>query len=190
MITLSLSRARTARIWLGELPSAIYEGDSTIQAVLEARTASLNSARVVAVEMKQHRGGRMLYGLVGGAMIPNHSSKLSVSVQTSTSIHHPFPNSLMTPANPNTGFPQNKDVFTGMLEQYAHGVISGVHRASDQLTSLYAGDLVVNCGAYHIHESAQAFFAHISNIVVRIMNLDEDLPSEEELAGMIEIIDA
>src|SRR6266852_6021104 len=100
MITLNLSRARTARVWLGDLPPATYEADGIIKTVIEARAAAFSSTRVVVVEMKQHRGGRMLYGLVRGEFSPSNSSQLNVSVHTSAGADLPFPSSLMTWTDP------------------------------------------------------------------------------------------
>jgi hypothetical protein len=176
MIILNLV-GRKARIWIGEMPFASCNVDRSIESFIEASAPSFKELRCAAVELIEHRGGRILYGLLGAELRPNASENLHLQINISSTVGAPFVDSIDS---------SKGKVFIGLPQQYADGVLAGVLTVKDQLNTICVGDLLFNCAAYHDDASTQAFFSYLSNIVVRILSSDEWVPSKHEIAALFQ----
>jgi hypothetical protein len=185
MISLSLSRARTVRVWLGELPPARYEANSRFEVVVDATPTEASDPHIVAVEMKQNRGGRILYGLVGGRFDPDNSIQLRIFVNATSANGVLFSDSLMTSTNL-PGNQRAETVFVGLPEDYARAITHSIESKTKQLNLKKAGTILFDCAAYHTYESSESFFAYVAGIALEIMNLADRCPSEAELIRVIE----
>jgi hypothetical protein len=72
-----------ARAWQGELPSLPTRPSQVVQRGMEVPPSPWASRSMAAIEVFLPRGGRFIYGLLGGAFTPNDSKELVVQVASS-----------------------------------------------------------------------------------------------------------
>lgn len=167
---------RLARFWLGELPDATYECTQKVTHTLSAGGPRPDKTlNLAAAEVLVHVGGRMLYGLLGGRWQPESDSQLSVEVLVSTSNERLFPDSLAGGTD---------EVRVGLPSEYIEGVLDGIDLAKGELNFVAAGKLSIDHAAHGAIGSSNAIYKHLAAALVKLFNLAQTKPSDEELAAL------
>ena len=175
MILLTLPFNRRARVWIGELPQAVYEGGTVVNQVVEGTREPFGEVRRAAVEFYVPSGPRSMYGLLGAVLSPDQLHRLCVQVNTSHELGRWFADSLAGTSD---------DVRVGLPDEYVGGVLDGILAARQQVGNLCSGGLVFSCAAHGERSSNHLIFNHLSRIVVSILNMETDSPSEQTLAAL------
>lgn len=167
-----------SRVWLGELPEAGYEPSHTVERVIEGAHAGFQRARRAAVELVKPVSAFSHYGLLGATLKPDAHGITGIQVLASHAAGELFSDTI---------FHYAERVRTGLPDEYVNGVFDGVEAAREQLSGLRSGTLVFDRAAHEAVGSSAATYKYLSNIVVRILNLETESPSEEELAELFEL---
>jgi hypothetical protein len=176
MRTPSIGAFRQARVWIGELPDAIYPPVDTLTHVVAAgRLPIRNGLTLATVEVFVPLGGRALYGLLGGRLKPTKGSHLSVQLSVSAPNEHSFPDSLAEKVD---------DVRVGLPAEYVQGVFDGIDLAKGELNTVAAGKLFIDCAAHGAIGSSSAIFKHLAAVLVKLFNIAQAESSDEELAKL------
>jgi hypothetical protein len=176
MIDLNLDRYKKARVWVGELPKLSYDVLQVEQRRLEAEGSILAEVRCAAVELLIPTGPRSLYGALGAMVTPGACGQLLVQVAIS-----PLDGELVASAL--TG--RMDEVHIGLPQEYAGAVLEGAVN-TEEIHLLGPGILRFNHAAHGEVSSAQVIFRRLARTVVRLLCLDTEAVSEEELRKMLE----
>jgi hypothetical protein len=90
---LTLPFNRRARVWIGELPQAVYEGGTAVNQVVDGTREPFSQVRRAAVEFYVPSGPRSMYGLLGAVLSPHQLQRLFVQVNTSQKLGRSFADS-------------------------------------------------------------------------------------------------
>ncbi|HEX8475599.1 MAG TPA: hypothetical protein VF666_16340 [Pyrinomonadaceae bacterium] len=178
ILTLHTTEHLSSRVWLGELPEVGYEPSHTVERVIEGALHGFAGVRRAAVELLKPVGAFSHYGLLGATLKPGTSGIVSVHVMASHTNGEIFSDTI---------FPYSGRVRTGLPDEYVNGVLEGVEAASEQTGGLRSGTLVFNRAAHEAVGSNTATFKYLSNVVVRILNLETDAPSEDEITELFKL---
>jgi hypothetical protein len=176
VINPGLERYKRARVWVGELPNLSYDVLQVEERRLEAEGAMLAAVRCAAVELLIPTGPRSLYGALGAMFSPGAGGQLLVQVATS-----PLDGELVASAL--TG--RLDAVHIGLPEWYAGAVLEGAV-STEEIHLLGPGILRFDHAAHGEVSSAQVIFRRLVRTVVRLLCLDMEAVSEEELRKMLE----
>jgi hypothetical protein len=169
----ALQGERNARVWIDELPHAMYEPVSIDEFVLPASSATW-PAREVAVEYLAHTGARLLQGLLGCRFTPDRSDSLKVRVATGASDENSW-----TPI-----FVLRKDRYrVGLPQEYGRAVLERL-RATESLTRLGPGTLIIGCAGHSDIGSSQSLFGRLTGMMIGVLLLPDADPSDEQLAAV------
>jgi hypothetical protein len=133
--------------------------------------------RVAALELFLPKGGRALYGLLGAEFLPNTSQVLEVCVDTVVKNGPHVTWSLAA---------QVDQVYAGILDEYAEGIISGACE-SKALLALGSGVVNFRWGAHGIVGSSSGFFKRLSDSVITLLSLETLDISGQNLIKMLDI---
>jgi hypothetical protein len=139
------------RVWLSELPMQKVGYDAITEKRYPAsQTLGIATGFKVAAEVLIPRGGRSLYGLLGGEFLPAAGDQLLVSVPTlKTASTLRYQGALAE---------QFDMVSCGLLNEYAEFVIQGVDAAVKERSELSSGSLSMVCSAYgEVSSNSQIF---------------------------------
>ena len=174
MRTLELGKHRQARIWIGELPGLACSSIKTLTHTITAERESQNGLRLAAIEVFAHVGPRSMYGLLGGHWKPHANTQLNIQVEISAANERLFTNSLAL----------NDEVRVGLPIEYGNAVLTGVKAAKIELAALTAGELSIDCAAHGAIGSCEAVYKHLATTLVKLFNLTNSEPSNEELMNL------
>ena len=124
MVTLHW-RARSARVWLHELPAWYYEIAEIVEKTQEALEEERVPARERAVELFFLIGARHYYGGIAVTFTPTRNGKLVVQVPLSAGVGLPYEASLAGKLDTS---------YKGLPKEYTSGVFEGLmKRGKDTL---------------------------------------------------------
>jgi hypothetical protein len=171
MRTLDLGKYQRARIWMGDLPDAIYTPQKNLKHRIPTKQPSYATTKTAAVEMVIPTGGRSFYGLIGGRLEPSSESFVDLTVGISQSNGRPSYDPLSA----------NDLVRVGLPEEYAEAVLSGVDLANNQLGSLAAGRMLIDCAAHGSVGSCSDMFKRLTLGLTKMLNAHEEELSNNEI---------
>jgi hypothetical protein len=180
ILTLHDTELFRSRVWLGELPQAGYEPSHTVERVTEGALPGFAGVRRAAVELVKPVGAFSHYGLLGATLTPGDA-------QGNTTTIHVLASDGNGEIFSDTIFHYPERVRTGLPNEYVNGVMDGIEAASEQAGGLRGGALVFNRAAHEAVGSNTATFKYLSNIVVRILDMETDAPSEDEIAELFKL---
>ena len=173
MIEFTLPYHCRARVWLGELPQASYLADYTVERSIEAKSPDFNNVRLAAVELREPKGPRVLYGLLGAEFRPLKSNNLDLQVNVSSNDNLRIADSSLN---------QSGDILVGLPKEYIDSVVRGVFDIGEKADGIFAGTLLFNCAAHSIVGSSESIFRRLSYIVVQILFSPKNTLSEHDLS--------
>jgi hypothetical protein len=176
IVALNLDRYTKARVWWGELPDLRYNALRLGERTLEAQGAALANARCAAVELFIPTGTRFLYGILGAAFSPVDIGRLLVQVAVSAEDGERVATSLAGRVD---------DVRVGLPQEYTEAVLEGA-TGMDEIHRLGPGVVRFDVAAHGRISSAQVIFRRLARTVMRLLCLDAEPASEEELRKMLE----
>jgi hypothetical protein len=171
MKTLRPGFERQARVWIGELPDAIYPAEKSVRHVLSTSDRSVVEPLLAAVEFFAHVGPRTYFGLLGGQLLPSETGRLAVNVSITDTEGKPFLN------NPSSKVDK---IRVGLPSEYVGGVLAGVALAKKELDVLSSGNLLINCAAHGYIGSSESTFKHLALILLKLFNSQNILAMDEE----------
>ncbi len=177
MITLDLQPYRKGRVWLSDLPDLLQPNTIALQRSMATDNQVIGVKRTAAVELFLPKGGRALYGLLGAEFLPNTSKLIEVRVDSVTKNGLEVPWSLAS---------QVDQVYAGILDEYAEGVISSAC-ASENLYALGSGIVNFRWGAHGLVGSSTHFFKRLSRIVITLLKSNASDILEEYLVSLINV---
>jgi hypothetical protein len=177
MRVLDLQPYRKGRVWFKELPGLLQQDTTVLQRSVAIDSSTSGISRAAALELFLPKGGRALYGLLGAEFIPNTTQTLEVRVEMVTESRVAVPWALASTID---------QVYAGILDEYAEGVINGAC-SSKALNTLGSGILSFRWGAHGMIGSSSGFFRRLSSNVISLLSLDTYEMSEEHLRSLIEI---
>jgi|HubBroStandDraft_5_1064220.scaffolds.fasta_scaffold151810_2 hypothetical protein len=172
MRILELGKHRRARVWIGELPNVMYTSSETLTQSIVADRKAHRWLKLAAVEVFVPLGPRSMYGLLGGGFEAGTEDNLNVDVNISGENGQTYSNSLAATGD---------EVRVGLPAEYAKAVITGVEFTKNELNSIVAGKITINGAAYGTIGSCDAVFKHLTVILVKLFNLTNLEPSDDEL---------
>ena len=168
-------RLSKARIWLDTLPDWSYEIDNVIEFPREVFVGNSTGMRYVAAELFLLRGPRALYGGLGAVFVPRQTHQLIVRVSTSTAAGQIFGESLVGTLD---------TARVGLPNEYVPGVLEGVMNAQESQVP-GPGTLTFSCAVHSELGSSLWVFRVLSRILLRLIGLDKDTVSEEDILTFI-----
>jgi hypothetical protein len=169
MKTLELGKYRRARVWLGELPDAVYSASPSFAKFGEV---DRGEAKIAAVELLIPTGGRTIYGLLGGQFKPAAGYGMSIEIAASTQSQRAFSAALTGPAD---------RAYVGLPAEYTDAVNAGIKLAKEPLSKLGNGTLSINCAAHSLSGSSSLIFRHLALILIKLMGVAGTSPTDGDL---------
>jgi hypothetical protein len=170
--TVNLGGYRKARVWIGELPDAVFQPTGTRVQMYEASGSGPGLPSLAAVELSVFVSARFIYGLIGGDWRPNAAGELRVSIHTSSSNGTLLPDHLSA---------RGEDVRVGLPDEYSEGVLAGVQQWVEALEVVPSGELTINCAAHGLVSSSQMAFKRVSWTLCKLLTTDGAALTDEEL---------
>jgi hypothetical protein len=174
MRTLKIGRFRRARVWIGDVPDVTSASQNILVRDYVARRHVVYKPRQAAVELFVPLGARSMYGLLGGHFTYEAAPELHVEVSISSAQERLFPESLATAAD---------QVRVGLPQEYAEAVFAGVEFAGSD-SPLASGRLIVDLAAHGAVSSCIAIYKHISAALLKLFNLPNGEPSDDDLIAL------
>jgi hypothetical protein len=175
MITLLLPFNRKARVWVNDLPRAVFEAKDSYEVVLPAKNHMFNSVQKACVEWLVPTGPRAIYGLLGAEYVPIQNGEIHIQINSSQGNEPSFSDSLAHPID---------DVRVGLPSEYVPGIISGLSLAKQEIQELLSGKVIFQCAAHGQVGSSEMIFKYLSSIVIRILMSEDKNLSAEKLASL------
>jgi hypothetical protein len=177
MRVIRVGRHSKARIWLGELSELTYPVVEVLERTLEAGASSLPAVRRAAIEMFLPQGGYVMYGLLGAEVIPQRSGRLVAQVAVSGPAEQQLVWSLAGRID---------DVRLGILREYSTSVLDGVS-STEESRSLGSGVVRFDRAAHGAVGSSPWLFQRLSAAVVRLLPLQAESLSDEDVAELLRL---
>jgi len=174
MRVLNLGKHRRARIWIGDVPDAVYESKDKLIRSVRADCKMQDKFKQAAIEVAIPLGGRSMYGLLGGELRPGSSPILDVNISMGSPKGRLFADSLAGTTD---------EVRVGLPAEYAEAVFDGIALARGELTRLAAGRLLINRAAHGAVGSCDAVFKHLAAALIKLLNSGPE-PSDVELINL------
>jgi len=173
VIPVRISQSRNAKVWIGELPNALYDPISTLEAEVRALTRSSHSS--CAVELVHYRGPHVLYGLLGAEFRAEPSPGLRIRVGTTEEEGKVFADSLA---------PKDDIVRVGLPKEYAGVVFGEFVRTQAENPQIGSGLLTVSCAAHGRVTSAEFIFRQLAKVVLRLLGFTKSDISPDNLLSL------
>jgi hypothetical protein len=164
MHSFALSRHRRANGWLDEAPPADFTASSTVTRVVRPKVVVHATRRIAGVEINIPHGPRASYALLGADLVESDVDGLEVIVSVGAK-GPPFAPSLALKPD---------DVKTGLLDEYAGAVVTGIERVAESGGLPANVSLRFRWAAYGLVGSSPSVFADVSGFVARLLILPKD----------------
>jgi hypothetical protein len=167
---------REAGIWLDELPNWHYEGTETIERQFDSTSSDQMVNISSAIELFVPLGARFYYGALAVTFIPAIIGPLVVQVPI-----------LESEVILQDALVDNKldTVFIGLFPEYARGIFDGLLN-TDATQLLGSGMLSISGAAHGAIGSSPWMFKLLSRISVKLLTLDKNDVSDEQLIKLIQ----
>jgi hypothetical protein len=159
--SMELSHHRRANVWLDEAPPAAYAGASVVTKMVVPRVVVHPVRESAGVEIGIPHGPMASYALLGGELVEADVDGLEVIVFVNEG-GVDFPTSL-------AGTPDR--VKTGLLDEYANAVISGVAKVAEAVGAPTNRKLRFRWAAHGVVGSSPSIFERTSGIVLQLLTL-------------------
>lgn len=170
-----LSFHRRANVWLDETPPAEFMASSKLTQLVKPKKIVGFSRRIAAIELCIPRGPFASYAFLGGELVDSNVDGLEVILPVN-SIGAPFAPSLALTAD---------KVKSGMPEEYADAVFTGIERAASSTGIPVGYSLRFRWAAHGMVGSSSSMFEKVTGIIVRLFALSKDA-SEEQIVALLE----
>lgn len=173
-----LDRHAVAKVWLEELPLAIYSADYLITEVIDKNLKNNSVTRKAALEIIVPVGPKSLYGLLGAEFEPNDSGHLVLEVLVSTDNEPIYTKSLANDLDL---------VKVGLPSEYKESVVDGIldHLKNNQIShQLGSGILKIDRAAHGEINSSNKFFRQIAITLIQLLMLEGAI-SDTEVTDII-----
>ena len=172
MIRLDLPRYRKARVWVENLPSALFESERTLEHTIPAsKQISVATQRIIIVELLVPKGPRLEYGLLGAELQSELSAELRILVNIAPASSLASNDSLLPRAL--------DEVKIGLPFPYGEAVIKGVTAVAKEMSELVTGKLHFKYAALGNVSSSAAIFELLGRTVFRLL-MTGDIPVHKE----------
>jgi hypothetical protein len=171
-LSLDLGKCRQVNVWLHDLPDAGFEGEERTEIILPAAKASF--VRRGALEMLVPIGGRLIYGLLGGILVPANPVVLRVEIHISENRSKRFNGAIL----------KSEKTFVGLPREYVPGIQRALAISGDHIPTLPAGSIKLEHAAHGEVSSNQAIFGHLTISLIKLFSLENIQPVEDELVKM------
>jgi hypothetical protein len=177
MRSIALRNHGKARVWLDALPEAPYAVSERIHRHLKGTHGSSSRSFDAGVELFLPRGGRFMYGLLGGSFRNSEGEILQLAIDLSTVREPFFPASLAASLD---------GVRLGLPAEYAEAVVNGLTAAAGGSASFAPGHLLINRAAHSAVGSSSQIFQALAAILVDVIRIGRfDIPDDH----LISLID-
>jgi hypothetical protein len=157
---LDLGKFRHARVWIDSEPDARYESTYEVSAEVPGRGRC--QPRSGAVEVLVPAGAHVMYGLLGGRIVPSDAGRLRVVAAISASDGTRFDSILC---------PHGDRLHVGLPHEYAPAIEGGLRAATAGTPTeiLPSGELVVDCAVHAEVGSSVALFTTLTGILIGLL---------------------
>jgi hypothetical protein len=172
MFKIELSKYRTARVWISELPESRAER-STIRVIeFPSQRGTQHVKRHAAIEVSFITGPRTLYGMLGATIEHDLSSRIECRLACDPTLpFEPLP------------FPDAEVHRPGLPCEFADAIISSIK--SQGASRLGGGALCVDRAAYSVTGSSNDLFRRLSATLVDLLTPHGQSCSKPELKELI-----
>jgi hypothetical protein len=175
---ISCTAAKSARVWVRELPDASYPSSGIVRKSIPALADGQIFNPVAAVEILVPMGARAYYGLLGGRFEPVDSGGLDVEVVLSESNGPKFPST--------TSVAYFDTPRIGLPEEFATGVLAGLVGENPAVAGMPGGRLKFDVAAFGWVGSSHNVFRHLARLVVSVMTADLGSDPTSRLKALID----
>jgi hypothetical protein len=177
MIRLQLPQHQQARVWIGDLPFLLDKSTEIVEPIKAAISkASPATEWRGAIEVLVPKGGRFLYGLLGGDFYPSPQKQFIAKVASGTTYEVPYAESIASTLD---------DVKIGLPQEYAGYIMEGIRETAGRLKDVPAGTLTVNCAAHGQIGSCGFIFEKLGAMLVRLLVSGNTPISEPDIISII-----
>ncbi len=165
-----------AGIWLDELPDWRYQGTETIERQLDNTSSHQPANTSSAIELFAPIGGRFYYGALAVTFVPTIGGPLVIQAPI-----------LEAEVRLQDTLVGNKldTVSIGLFPEYAKGIFDGILNI-DTAQLLGSGTLSISGAAHGVIGSSPWMFKLLSRISVKLLTLDKNDVSDEQLIKLIQ----
>jgi hypothetical protein len=175
MRNLTLGKFRRVRVWIDEVPSAEYECQRVLTRMWPSSGGGNVGPQRAAVEMLVPTGPLSMYGLLGAEIAPYVAGTLKVDLYISSASNRTYP-------KPIEGLWDEARI--GLPKEYAEAIFDGVGFYISEGGMAFSGTIKINCAA-HSHISSNALiFKHLTNVLLKLLNMSPADLSDDILVGM------
>ena len=167
-----LPHHRRVNVWLDDAPPADFTASSSVTQVVKSKVVVAATRRVAGLEISIPHGPRASYGLLGAELVQANVDGLEVIVSVNK-VGFPLQGSLALMPD---------EVTVGLLDEYAHAVVSGVVKVAESSGVPSGARLRFRWAAHGIVGSSPSVFEKASGLVVRLLMLPKSTTDEQLMA--------
>jgi len=149
--TLTYGKHRKARIWVGELPKAIYSCSEVVEINHLASKKCAYENKSIAIELILPFGPRVMYGMLGAILVPNMNEFLKINLCLTDSKDQKFIDNLSSKYS-------NDVVYVGLPSEYRKPIVESLMLSLKMSSTIRSGNMKINCAAYGVSGSSPMIF--------------------------------
>lgn len=168
-----------ANVYATELQEARFDPEEKINFSLPAKISDFNEKRCRTIEIFVPKGGRAIYGMLGGCFEPDIGSKIDIKINVLNKVLVPYNKSLAAKVD---------DVHVGLPRDFANAVEKALRALveSDE-PQLNSGKLTISVSAHGAVGSSEFVYEKLTLLLHRLFSLSDSEVCEKSIESKLQM---